>query len=440
MRNKILIIGIAFLAALTGQSADAQNSFNLPYSQYGLGSVEQPFNMPMASAMGGVVYTRSNSNAINPFNPASYGGIGLESFVFDMGLNVQMNRLTSDGRTVKSADGNVGYLAVGLPITRWWKMAAGLMPYSSVSYVTRIPATTGGMATQFEGRGGVNQIFAGMAFNVLDGKKDKLQAGFNVKYLTGSVVRLMSYTTTDTSLHLINSRHAQELRLSNVLLDFGVQYRRALGEKYTLGAGVVYKPYMDMRVKEVSLIYTYHATSEALLDTVFPASGEDAELRSRLEQTHTVGVGVNLERNGLWQVAADAAFSGWQGLRHTPVAGRSVFGESPMRGGAYSRYAVGFEKLVNAEASNYFGRMGWSAGASMEQGLLYLTMPNGESRVDRWSIGAGATLPMRRGRSLLTISVGYSSMGDKAVMQRRCVTFGVAVSSCERWFVKRKYN
>ena len=107
---------------------------------------------------------------------------------------------------------------------------------------------------------------------------------------------------------------------------------------------------------------------------------------------------------------------------------------------AYSRYAVGFEKLVNAEASNYFGRMGWSAGASMEQGLLYLTMPNGESRVDRWSIGAGATLPMRRGRSLLTISVGYSSMGDKAVMQRRCVTFGVAVSSCERWFVKRKYN
>ena len=47
---------------------------------------------------------------------------------------------------------------------------------------------------------------------------------------------------------------------------------------------------------------------------------------------------------------------------------------------------------------------------------------------------------MRKGRSLLTISVEYNSMGDIEILQRRCVTFGIAVSSCERWFVKRKYN
>jgi hypothetical protein len=47
---------------------------------------------------------------------------------------------------------------------------------------------------------------------------------------------------------------------------------------------------------------------------------------------------------------------------------------------------------------------------------------------------------MRKGRSLLTLSVGYSSMGNKELLQRETITFGIGVSTCERWFVKRKYN
>ena len=54
--------------------------------------------------------------------------------------------------------------------------------------------------------------------------------------------------------------------------------------------------------------------------------------------------------------------------------------------------------------------------------------------------GLGASLPMRKGRSLLTLSVNYSSLGSKDLLQRNVLTFGIAVSSCERWFVKRKYN
>ena len=47
---------------------------------------------------------------------------------------------------------------------------------------------------------------------------------------------------------------------------------------------------------------------------------------------------------------------------------------------------------------------------------------------------------MRKGRSLLTLSVNYSSLGSKDLLQRNVLTFGIAVSSCERWFVKRRYN
>ena len=441
MMKKRLIIGLMGLMSLMSLSAKAQNGFNLPYSQYGLGVSELPFNMPVASRMGGVVYTRQGNNIINPFNPASYGSIEKESFVFDMGFNIQLSRLTSGDQRAKDADGNIGYLAIGMPITDWWKLSAGLMPYSSVDYFTVVPSAKGSnMKTEFSGDGGANEVFAGMAFNLLDKKSDKLQVGFNVGYLTGKIVKLMSYVTTDTSTYNINSRKAQELKLGNVLLDFGAQYRHALGERYTLGVGIDYKPYMNMKVKENAMIYTYHATTEALLDTIFPARGEDPAQRGRLEQAHTVGVGVNLERNGLWQVAADMTFGGWQGLRHTEPEGFDIFGHSPLRGGRYSSYALGFEKMVNMNAQNYIGRLGVSVGAHMEQGLMYMTTASGERRVDQWGVGAGITLPMRKGRSLLTISVGYSSMGDKDIMRRESVTFGIAVSSCERWFVKRKYN
>lgn len=48
-----------------------------------------------------------------------------------------------------------------------------------------------------------------------------------------------------------------------------------------------------------------------------------------------------------------------------------------------------------------------------------------------------AILPLEE---CFTLSVGYSSMGNKELLQRETITFGIGVSTCERWFVKRKYN
>ena len=47
---------------------------------------------------------------------------------------------------------------------------------------------------------------------------------------------------------------------------------------------------------------------------------------------------------------------------------------------------------------------------------------------------------LRKGKSLLTLSAGYSSFGSRDILQHNTLTFGIAVSSCERWFFKRKFN
>ena len=434
-------------AAVAQSEYGSPNGFNMPFSQFGIGSSELPFNMPLVNRMGGTVYTLGGNNYVNPFNPASYGFIQSESFVFDMGVNIQLSTLRDNNNSVNDADGNLGYLMVAMPVTKWWKLAGGLMPYSTVDYEstsTQTGAGFGKMNTVYYGNGGVNDVFLGSAFNIMrgDAKRPLLQAGFNVHYLTGNIDRTISYAFlgTDTS-HYLPGRRYKHTDVSNFTVDFGVQMRQPLGERYTLGLGVVYKPHMKMKVDDEALIYTYHVSDESLVDTIFPALGVDAGFKSDLERASTVGVGLSLERNKKWQVAVDATFAEWNDMKYTEGKTPSIFGDSRHVYGPYSRYAVGFERMGDMDASTYWGRISWSLGAHLEQGCLCLRLDGGnEQRLDEWGLGIGATLPLRKGRSLLTISAAYSSFGTPDVLQRNTVTFGIAVSSCERCFVKRKYN
>lgn len=446
MKNKTFLRGLAGLLGLIGIMGNvwAQNGFNMPYSQFGVGLGELPYNMPIATRMGGAIYTRSGNNYVNPFNPASYASVETESFVFDMGLGIQTSTLRDKNASTHDADGNLAYLTFAMPVTRWWKLAGGLMPITTMDYesVSQSPyLDTGIVKTVYDGTGGASMAFLGSAFNIPAGKGRTLQAGFNVNYLTGRMQRAISFSFQgNDSTYYMNSRRYRETRLSNFTFDFGLQLKQQLGEHYTLGLGLVYKPYRDMTVRDKALIYTFHTSDETLVDTIFPLNGGDAEFNSRLEQSSTLGFGLVLERNKRWQLAADATFSAWNGMRYTEDTSYSIFGSNALRYGPYSRYALGFERMGDMDAASYWGRISWSAGVHMEQGSLYLELNGAETRIDEWGIGLGATLPMRKGRSLLTLSLGYSSYGSTDILQRNTLTFGIAVSSCERWFVKRKFN
>ena len=227
--KKRFIIGFLGFIGLMGNSF-AQNGFNMPYSQFGIGISEQPYNLPMVTRMGGVVQTRSGKNYINPFNPASYGSIQKESFVFDMGAGIQMTTLSDNDKRMKDADGNISYLMVGFPVTDWMKVAGGLMPYSATDYESVAIGTGPGYDTVknfYNGTGGTSQLFIGSSFNLLGNGLEgrRLQVGFNINYLTGRIERGRSYQFlhTDTT-YFMNKYYYKETKISNFLFDLGVQY------------------------------------------------------------------------------------------------------------------------------------------------------------------------------------------------------------------------
>ena len=440
---------VAILFAFS-TSALAQNGINSPYSQYGIGFNNQPYNMPYISSLGGVSYTLAANNMVNPFNPASYAIIGKETFIFDMGLSIETNTLRSRSNSLYDADGGLGYISFGMPVTKWWKTAFGVMPLTDINYRT-VNTVQGDlyneMSTIYEGVGSISQFYWGHGFNVfggLDESKPQLRLGFNASFIYGNLTRAITYDfATNDSTYFMDSRRQKDTYVSNFLFDMGLQYDQPIGKDYHLDVGLTFKLPHAMSVKDNSLVYTFVTSGmrEYMRDTIFPASGNDSEYESTLEQPLSTGIGISFRRDNKWLVAMDGTFAPWSGLKYVENENVNIFGSSPVLYENNTRLALGMQLLGDKNATKYANRVTYSVGFHYERAKMTLMSATNEKHVlDEWGIGAGVALPVRKGRSLFNVSVAYSSFGTTDLLRRNAFTIGLSFSSCESWFVKRKFN
>jgi hypothetical protein len=84
----------------------------------------------------------------------------------------------------------------------------------------------GTMKTIYDGTGGVNQVFLGSAFNIPAGKSTRLQAGFNVSYLTGRIERAISYR------FMGNDKNQTDSTRQTTAKDFDIQKEPQVGHAH----------------------------------------------------------------------------------------------------------------------------------------------------------------------------------------------------------------
>ena len=111
----------------------AQIRIASPYSRFGLGDLSGNNNAWNFSLGQTGIALRSSSH-VNYTNPASYGGFDSLAFVFEGGFSAESVRLTSRLQSTSRSYASLGYLSFGLPVTKWWKTAVGLVPFSDVGY------------------------------------------------------------------------------------------------------------------------------------------------------------------------------------------------------------------------------------------------------------------------------------------------------------------
>lgn len=421
----------------------AQKNTDSPYSRYGIGLLNQArFNGNFG--LGGVGYAwrpyhykpqvydslaRSNaklndrgSNFINPANPASFSNISLTTFEASM---VSRNtEYTSGAQSRTGSNTQFGHMAVAFPVGENWGVGFGIRPFSSVGYDYSLSSSINGVGVtnQYEGSGGVNEIFFGTAAQI----NKNFSVGVSGKYLFGNIVDDRRIVYGDGAINFFNTYDQRDIRVNNFSLDFGAQYFKSLNNESRIIVGLKVSPGDELNANQSQLIRNYEGINglERFKDTSLFIDDENTSIPF----APTYGIGIAYEIKKKWIVAADYTQLAWDSKLEQGV----LFENN-------SRFNFGFERYTNPSAfGSYFKKMGYRLGASYNSSLLVV---EGED-ISEFGISFGISMPLRKSFSTLNFGVEFGQRGkdENGLTQEEFFNFQFGVTINDKWFIKRKYD
>ena len=294
--NKALFSALFIMGAV---AANAQSSTNSPYTRYGLGELsDQAF--AHNAAMGGIGYALRSSEQINVMNPASYSAVDSLSFMFDIGMGLKSSNYQENGYKTNAKNASFDYLAMQFRLHPRVGFAVGFTPYSNVGYkfsrtsdIENSDDVT--LTNTFYGDGGLQQIFGGIGFKILD----NLSIGANVGYLYGEI----DYQTLATlSNGGDQTTTYNNISINSYIANFGLQYTQKLSKTDKVTLGLVYGLGHDLKSTETKGIQVTDGSSyselteETIKDSYGIPSTFGAGLTWQHKQNLTVGADYTLQQ------------------------------------------------------------------------------------------------------------------------------------------------
>jgi len=390
----------------------AQNT-NSPYSRFGLGSLENP-TLGKNRAMGGVGYGIRDNTLVNPLNPASYSAVDTVNFVFDFGVSSSVSVFSQDNQNQVNPNGRFDFLAIKIPLKKYWGLSVGIMPYSSVGYSYYIDRATPRGETDYTethvGTGGLNTLFLGSG--ILLGKH--LSLGANLKYVFGSISynnSILYDNSLNTNLYEFNS-----LYLGTTSLDLGFQYQTPLGAKGKAVLGATYT-----NASNFSLCDNQQASISPSKDTIITTTHNDFSLPS------SFGIGASYTYDNRLTIGMDCQYQAWSKA--------SINGVKDSMSNS-NRFALGVEYLPQTIATNYLKAIKYRFG--VQYGDTYYKFSDGNIKNAGLSVGFG--LPLRGQKTALNFSfeAGKLLVPSSCPIKENYYKVSLDVTFNEMWFLKRK--
>lgn len=393
----------------------AQNNTNSPYTRYGYGQLEDDC-FSRSQAMGGTSIGLRTKNAINSTNSASYSSIDSTSFIFEMGVSGLLSNFRSGNTQNTSFTGNLDYIALQSPITKWMGLSAGLIPYSYVGYnynytdSLKIPMEEGNNVYDktYYGTGGISQVYLGLSFDIAD----HLALGVNGYYMFGNINHYKAVSYNQSELTTTNTVMKANLYIRSFNARFGLQYHETIGDKHKLNIGAIYEFRSGMNGK-------FEQTTTGT-DTLVVNSNELFEMPS------LYGGGVMYTYDDRLMIGADFTYQEYSkalyyGKRDT-LANRM-------------KISLGAEYTHDPRGRRYIDRMSWRIGANYNNSYAKI---NGRQAGD-FAITCGVGLPLRTSRTIINVNFEYGNAGGmNAILKENYFKFGLNFSLNETWFVKAK--
>ena len=416
--NKALFSALFIMGAV---AANAQSSTNSPYTRYGLGELsDQAF--AHNAAMGGIGYALRSSEQINVMNPASYSAVDSLSFMFDIGMGLKSSNYQENGYKTNAKNASFDYLAMQFRLHPRVGFAVGFTPYSNVGYkfsrtsdIENSDNVT--LTNTFYGDGGLQQIFGGIGFKILD----NLSIGANVGYLYGEI----DYQTLATlSNGGDQTTTYNNISINSYIANFGLQYTQKLSKTDKVTLGLVYGLGHDLKSTETKGIQVTDGSSYSELT--------EKTIKDSYGIPSTFGAGLTWQHKQNLTVGADYTLQQFENVKYD---NSTDFYKNRTRIGA------GIEYMPSLYGRNYLSRIRYRAGAYYSSSYMKLPEYDGPKE---WGVSAGFGLPLHlfQRNTVLSITGQYVRVlpSVKGMLSENRFVLKLGLTFNEHWFMKWRVN
>ena len=414
MKNRLLSF---FVVAIAGFSY-GQNATLSPYSYYGFG---QPANANTAenNMMGGItVYADSTHFSLD--NPATLKK--LDYVQYRVGASYKSVEQTSNNGTGYTSTASLNYLSLSLP-TKFFAFSFGLKPKTSLGYRMSVTGQLDELDTTtfYEGAGGVNTTFLGLALSPVKGLSLGILANYNFGYTEKVFTQNIAGVQLDT-------RILTRSELSGINYVFGAHYEQRIKSKYNVQLSATYTPQTSLESTNTRTISSISTTggfgSQEIIDL-----GSLANTSNKFSSETNLGAGFGVAHK--WFVGVNY-FNTSKGLTNPLESNTNVKYE------ATSRLSVGGSYIPKYDSfTSYISRVTYRAGARFEKtGLVLNNQP-----IEDFGITFGLGLPVG-GLSKINIGVELGQLGtlDGGLIKENYANIMLGFSLSDVWFIKRKYD
>ena len=439
---------------------------NSPFSRYGLGDLYPQQNIA-TRGMGSISAAYSNEQALNTNNPASYtamryinvyGGSKGAMVSYDFGLTIDSRNLRSTDPfgNYRSTNFIPSYLHIGIPLgakayekKRVAALVFGLQPatkiHYSVDHIDKIEIDS--IQTLYEGNGGLNQAFIGLAK-----RWGNFSIGFNGGFEWGQKEISTKLIFLDT-VHYYKSNSASQTHFHGFYLQPGLSYEIKLSEVklqnknykegyfFKLGASGTLEQKLDANTDVLRETFEYDANNGIIpVDTVYYTTNAKGNII--LPLTYTAGFMLTkkyLTPGGdpianKWSIGADYYAGKWNDYRfygepdqvenNWIIRAGAEFVPSLLSANLWSRsiYRIGFytgKDYINADGNGYkIKALTFGMGFNVKKWSSY----DNQSTLINTAIEIG-----KRGSNVNNVTENFFR-----------ISLGLSLS--DLWFSRRKYD
>ena len=413
-----------FAAKVWGQAAPS------PFTDFGIGEAYGNALIHNQGAGGiGVShpqfwYLNNQNPALLVFNPLT---------VFEVGTLYESRTLKSDTLNEKNTGGNLNYLAVAFPIKiNKWSTAAGLMPYTHVSYNFQFPQdvlnqsgeVVDTVTARQTGSGGLTQLYWANGVRVAK----YMSVGLKATYLFGPIdnvyANFLDNTSNGATPYVINVTEKTNVNGFNFGLGFSYS-QDSLGRRddRRFSAGAVYNFSGNLKGKiRRQVIRTTLAEDTVERYTLSVING-------KVKVPSSFTVGVSYAKGASWMIGTEFFYQDWSSFKSVNEDDEGL--EQPggvSLGGEYTADPITVE--------NYLKRITFRAGVNLSR---YPYLANNKA-VNDFGINFGMSLPAGRSSVDLAFKWGKRGNKDENILEESYFKIYLGLTFNDQWFIKRKFD